>query len=67
MTEGDPMRQTKLRASFLVMLALIAMSTSACTAEGYEQFSELLKQAMGAVAGLVLLVVAVLASIPPPM
>ena len=67
MTEGDPMRLTKVRASFLVMLTTIAIASTACTAEGYEQFSELLKQAMGAIAGLVLLVVAVLASIPPPM
>ena len=61
------MRLTRCRASFLVMLVVIVTTTSACTAEGYEQFSELLKQAMGAIAGLVLLVVAVLASIPPPM
>ncbi len=59
------MKHTARRTLVVMMLGMVAIATSGCQAEGYEQFSRMLAELMGGVLGLVAIVIVILAGIPP--
>ncbi len=59
------MKHTAQRALLVVTLGLVAIASSGCQAEGYEEFSRMLGEFIGGALGVLAILIVILTGLPP--